>query len=315
MREAFAAPPANATLRSWEALEGDFGRVEASGVPAAGVEAGELVRQLVDLGYLDRSALAERIERDQHLRQDRHLALSHLESLEWAKAIAPLERLVAARPIDGGCILLLAACRLVAGDLARCRSLAEQALRLEGSVGHARLLLAALAMRERRIADAAAELERAEATGESGLAEKLAFGYLQLGRVAEAERLVAVAFEENQESATAWLLRAILHLERREDREAAEAALLATGKRFHWPEAHAVVGVALGRIGRIPEAVAALERSISQRPTGLAHAALATILEQADWAPETVRGHRAAAEALARSASGAMAGPTPGPTP
>ena len=315
MREAFARPPEISSLTSWESLDGDFGRVAPSEAPAAGAEANELVRQLVDLGYLDRSALSERSERDQRLRQEHHLALSHLESLEWAKAVAPLERIVAARPIDGGCILLLASCQLMAGDLARCRSLAEQALRLEGSVGHARLLLAALAMIDRRPEEALAELARAEATGERGLAEKLAFGHLQLRRITEAERLVAVAFEENPESPSAWLLRAILHLERREDRQAAEAALLATGRRFHWPEAHAVLGVALGRIGHLPEAVAALERSISQRPTGLAHRALATILEQAGWDLEMVRTHRAAAEALARSASGAMAGPTPGPTP
>ena len=253
---------------------------------------------------------ASRLERDSRLREDHALAITHLRASEWAQAIPLLERVVAARPIDGGLIVLLASCHVVQGNAARCRELADRAMLLEGSVGHARVLLASLAMIDRRPDEALAELARAEATGERGLAEKLAFGHLQLRRLSEAERLVEVAFRENPESAPAWLLRAILHLERREDRQGAEAALLATGRRFHWPEAHAVLGVALGRLGRGAEAVAALERSISQRPTVLAHRSLATILEQVAWDPEMVRTHRAAAEALAQSASAAMTGPT-----
>lgn len=306
LREALAAAPEVATIRSWEALAGDFGRVaapEAGGAEGDGAHAAALIRQLLDLGYLERSRLAERTEQEQRLREDRHLALARLQALEWADAVAPLERIVAARPIEGGSMLLLAACHLVAGDLARCRALAEQAIRLEGSVGHARLLLAAVAMREGRMVEAVGELARAEATGERGLAEKLAFGHLQLRRLAEAERLVAVAFEEDPESPSAWLLRAVLHLERREDQQAAEAALRATGRRFHLPEAHAMLGVALGRLGRVPEAVAALERSLSQRPTAIAHRTLARVLEQCGWDPGLVRLHQESAASLERATS------------
>ena len=99
-----------------------------------------------------------------------------------------------------------------------------------------------------------------------------------------------------------------MRLERREDQAAAEWALRATGRHFHWPEAHAVLGVALARLGHVSEAVAALERSLAQRPTVLAHRALATILEQVAWDPELVRRHRDAAEALARSMIGSTSG-------
>ena len=179
---------------------------------------------------------------------------------------------------------------------------------LEGSVGHARLLLATIAMTESRRDEAIEQLTQAEATGERGLAEKLAFGNLQLRRFDEAERLVAVAFAENPDSPAAFLIQAMVRLERREDQAAAERALRATGLRYHWPEAHAVLGVALARLGHVSEAVVALERSLAQRPTVLAHRALATILEQVAWDPELVRRHRDAAEALARSMIGSTSG-------
>ena len=300
LREAFASPPEPRSITSWEALDGDFGRVEGE-ESVADPDAESLVRQLVDLGYLDRSVSSERSEQDQRLREDRHLALSHLDAQRWSDAIAPLGRIVAARPIDGGCILLLAVCHLIDGDLARCRDLAERAVRIEGCEGRARMLLAAIAMRERRLDDAVSQLGRAEATGERGLAEKLAYAHLQLQRFEDADRFIAIAFAENPDSPAASIVQALLHLERREDQAAAEAALRATGLVFQWPEAHAVLGVALGRLGHLPEAVLALDRSIAQRPTILAHRALAEILERSGWDPELVRRHRETAEAIARS--------------
>lgn len=315
LREAFVDPALIATtpavqsiasISSWESLAGDFGRLDPQDAPLAAADAVDLVRQLVALGYLAQDPHAERLERDQRLREDHALAITHLRAFEWTKAIPRLERIVAARPIDGGVIALLASCHLVQGNVARCRELADRAMRIEGSAGHARLLLATIAMTESRRGEAIEHLAQAEATGERDLAEKLAYGHLQLRRFDEADRLVAVAFAENPDSPAAFLIQAMVRLERREDQAAAESALRATGRQFHWPEAHAVLGVALGRLGRVPEAVAALERSISQRPTVLAHRGLAAVLEQGGWDQEQVRRHRAAADALLRSMPGAV---------
>jgi Flp pilus assembly protein TadD len=314
LREAFVDParvaaiPSIPSIPSWESLAGDFGRLDPQGPPVATSDAADLVRQLVDLGYLEQDPWSARFERDQRLREDHALAITHLRASEWSQAIPRLERIVAARPIDGGLIALLASCHLVQGNVARCRELADRAMLLEGSVGHARLLLATIAMTESRRDEAIEQLTQAEATGERGLAEKLAFGNLQLRRFDEAERLVAVAFAENPDSPAAFLIQAMVRLERREDQAAAEWALRATGLRYHWPEAHAVLGVALARLGHVSEAVVALERSLAQRPTVLAHRALATILEQVAWDPELVRRHRDAAEALARSMIGSTSG-------
>ncbi len=306
LREAFIEAPGIATIPSipsipsWESLDGAFGRLDGQDAPVVTSGAEELVRQLVDLGYLEQDPHAERARSHQQLREDHALAITHLRAFEWAQAIPPLKRVVTARPIGGGLIVLLASCHLVGGDAARCRELAERAMLLEGSVGHARLLLAAIAIMESRRDEAIEHLERAEATGERGLAEKLAFGNLQLRRFEDAERLVAVALAENPDSPTAFLIEAMVRLERREDQAAAESALRATGLRFHWPEAHAVLGVALARLGHFSEAVMALERSIAQRPTMLAHRTLARVLEHAGWDPEVVRRHHEAAESLER---------------
>jgi tetratricopeptide (TPR) repeat protein len=163
------------------------------------------------------------------------------------------------------------------------------------------LLRAVIALRESRRDEAAVELAQAEATGERGLGEKLAQGWLLLGRLAEAERGVERALAENPESAAAFQLQATLRLARGEPQAAAEAALGATGRCFHFPAAHTVLGMALAQLGRFPEAAAALARSITQGPSAPAHRALAQVLAQGYGTPGEVRQHLEAAEALERA--------------
>lgn len=301
LREAFAAPPLDVAIPSWETLTGDFGRLDPNGPASAADPAEDLVRQLLDLGLPDRDAHAERVEFNQRLREDHALAITHLRAAEWERALPLLERVVAARPIDGGLLVQLGWCHCTRGDHARGRELADRALRLEGSSGPARLLRAAIALRESRRDEAAAELAQAEATGERGLGEKIAQGWLLLGRLAESERGVERALAENPDSAAAHQLQAMLRLARGEHQAAAEAALGATGRCFHFPEAHAVLGMALARLGRFPEAAAALARSITQRPSAQAHRALAQVLAQGYGTPGEARQHLEAAEALERA--------------
>lgn len=301
LREAFAAPPLDVAIPSWETLAGDFGRLDPDAPASSADPAEDLVRQLLDLGLPDRDPHAERVEFNQRLREDHALAITHLRAAEWERALPLLERVVAARPIDGGLLVQLAWCHFTRGDHARCRELADCALRLEGSIGHARLLRAVIALRESRRDEAVAELAQAEATGERGLGEKLAQGWLLLGRLEEAERGVERAIAENPDSAAALQLQGTLRLARGEHQAAAEAALGATGRCFHFPEAHAVLGVALARLGRFPEAAAALARSITQRPSALAHRALAQVLTQGYGTPGEARQHLEAAEALERA--------------
>jgi tetratricopeptide (TPR) repeat protein len=301
LREAFAVPPLDVAIRSWETLAGDFGRLDPTAPPAAADAAEDLVRQLLDLGLPDRDPDAARVESNQRLREEHALAITHLRAAEWERALPLLERVVAARPIDGGLLVQLAWCHFARGDHARCRELADRALRLEGSIGHARLLRAVIALRESRRDEAAVELAQAEATGERGLGEKLAQGWLLLGRLAEAERGVERALAENPESAAAFQLQATLRLARGEPQAAAEAALGATGRCFHFPAAHTVLGMALAQLGRFPEAAAALARSITQGPSAPAHRALAQVLAQGYGTPGEVRQHLEAAEALERA--------------
>lgn len=310
LREAFAAPPLDVAIPSWETLAGDFGRLDPTAPPVEGGAAEDLVRQLLELGLPNRDPHAERVEHHQRLREDHVLAITHLRAAEWERAVPLLERLVAARPIDGVVLVQLAWCHFTLGDRARCRELADRALRLEGSIGHARLLRAVIALRESRQEEAAAELAHAAATRESGLGEKLAQGWLLLGRLEEAERGVDRALAENPDSATAFHLQAMLRLARREDQAAAEAALCATGRCFHFPAAHAVLGVALVRLGRFPEAAAALARSITQRPSAQAHRALAHVLAQGYGTPGEARQHLEAAEALERTHASPPGGAT-----
>lgn len=301
--EAFATSPRLEWIESWEAedLPADaFGGREDEDVETE-FESDAALRQLIDLGYVEDPRLGERIERDQQVREDFNLAVSMVRAREWRKAIEPLERVAAARAAEAGCLLLLATCHLSAGDAEATRRCAERArLADDRTSAVVELLLAGAAHTERRprreILD---HVRAADLAGGPEIADRLAYAYVLLRRHEDAERVLDAANHvEDAASPLRLLVRSILELERGDAESAATTALEAIGRRHHWPEAHATLGIALAAMGRHAEARIALERSIEQRPTARAHRALASLLERTEWDAEGARRHRAQAEAI-----------------
>ena len=70
--------------------------------------------------------------------------------------------------------------------------------------------------------------------------------------------------------------------------------------QFRWPEAHHRLGVALAQLGRLDDAIRALETSIAQGPSSEARATLDSVLARVDWDVGRIVGHRAAMDDVSR---------------
>lgn len=303
LAEAFGVPPADRRIPSWETLPGECGRLPAAAHPDQWQDH-EAIRQLVALGYAPSDPAEEARNAAIAARGELHRAIVHLEAGEWPRAIEPLRRAVAARPADLQARLMLAATLTLAGELDECRGLADAAAADPRLAPFAEAIRGLLASAERRDADALAHYLACErdAPPTGFLLDRLGWAYLRLGRLDDAERVLRRSRELEPEGRFAPFALAGIHLARDRPEEAAEEALRAIGRHYRWPEAHARLGIALARLGRIGEAVRAFEVSLMQRPSPLAHEALATLYGQALGDRERVVFHRERARELRESA-------------
>jgi tetratricopeptide (TPR) repeat protein len=254
------------------------------------------VQQLVALGYVAEDQAHDARQAAIAARADYHRAMVHLDAFEWAAAVEPLRRVVAARPGD----LQVAFALSLVGGLDECRSLADAVSANPALAPYAEAIRGLIASAEGRDADAVAAFVACErgAPPTGFLLDRLGWAYLRLGRLEEAERVLRRSRELEPEGRFAPFALAGILLDRDRPAEAAEEALQAIGRHYRWPEAHARLGVALAQLGRTREAVRAFEISIAQRPSALAHEALATIHEQAAGDPRQVAFHRERAREL-----------------
>lgn len=101
---------------------------------------------------------------------------------------------------------------------------------------------------------------------QAALHNRLGDVYLKIKRRKDAEDSFERALAIDSENADAHLGLCQTYLQMKNSSAAAEAALTATGLRFHNPKGHFLLGVALHRMGRVYEAINALKLAISQSP-------------------------------------------------
>ncbi len=259
--EAAVAPDRTA---SWDDVPGEAG-LHPPGAAEPSWEDAEVLRQLADLGYIDRAvalgaAEAGRIRAAEVLVEARVL----LDAGRPGEALAVVDGLAATHPHDPGRLALAAYLNLRLGRVAEGHRLAERLTgRADPRGGRpaATLLMSHVKIAEGRLEEAVADLAEAEriAPRAPELPGQIGAAYLRMGRLDDAERSFARALELDDSHVASHAGLACVHLRRGHHRRAAEAALTAVGLSHHFPAGHFLLGVALARMGRLDRAIQALE--------------------------------------------------------
>ncbi len=268
---AIEAPVVPGRIPSWDDVPGEAG-LHPPGADEPSWEDAEVLRQLADLGYIDRAvalgaAEAGRIRAAEAMVEARSL----LDGGRLVEAVAVLDGLAGPYADDPGRLALAAYLNLRLGRVAEGRSLAERLTERadpRGGRPAATLLMSHVKIAEGRLEEAVADLAEAEriAPRAPELPGQIGAAYLRMGRLDDAERSFAraLALDDSHVASHAGL--ACVHLRRGRHRRAAEAALTAVGLSHHFPAGHLLLGVALARMGRLDRAVQALETCAAMDP-------------------------------------------------
>lgn len=297
--EVFRSAPTVRTIDSWDTQDGP---VVSPWAPEDGAIAAacSAIEQLADLGCLGLGAGEPGRQVDERRHRELSQAFVHLSAAQWQEAAQLLDALHAEEPEDVVLALMLASCHLALGAHEACRALAERTGRHAGRWPVATLLLGMVAAAENRHDEALVHLEqlRHAATPSPLLLFHLGRTLHGLERLEEAEQVFRQAIAIDPGFSPAHLALAYTLLDADRAQEAAEEALTAIGLQYRWPAAHCALGIALARLGRVERASQALETSLAQRPSALAHEWMALIAEQALEEPERAAEHRRLAQAL-----------------
>ncbi len=290
-------------IASWETMPGDSGRYPAGPITVEW-QAHEAIQQLVALGYLEISPTEELALRVGRLQKTYHLALVHLQAGRHRDAVPLLEELSSEAPDVVAPTLLLAYCRLALGQRDACRTLVTTVLADDPDRPYANLLMGMLAGAEGQPEQALVYLRQAEQSKEGWpiLHSQIGMMLLQLGGPADAARAFerAITLDPDLPHAHLGLAQALMGLN--EYQHAAESALAAVGLRHQWPAAHQTLGLSLARLGKIPEAIQALEISNAQQEQAQTHLWLAELYDRANGDLQRAAMHKHRASELAREA-------------
>jgi tetratricopeptide (TPR) repeat protein len=267
--QAFLKTDTPERIPSWEELPGESGQHPAS-LPTDPVEAREMIRQLVDLGYLAEPSDSVRQTIEAATLDLRfNLAQSWLHAGRPTKAIELLEPLMAGSADNSHLLLALAQAHLAVGEPAKARPLLERALtRANDDAPEVHFLLGLLLLAENRPRLALSRLRRAERAEPRlpRLHNQIAAVYLRGRQWRAAARACRKALQIDPESAHAQASLAAALLRMGRPKAAAEAALSAAGLQHFFPAAHFQLGRALFRIGETKRAMQALEIALEMRP-------------------------------------------------
>jgi tetratricopeptide (TPR) repeat protein len=285
LRAAFMHPPQVERIASWD-IECTASRAEPAGrQPGDTEEVDGALAELAALGYEDapgKTELALMQTTEQH--RTYNLARSYFDAGRFGEAVPLLERLLVERPRARVVALALAQCRYRLGQLDECKKLVREVLDCELDGPVVSLLEANLSLLDGRIDDALAQLDDAEASGGRWPEVQCQRGraLLQMQRLEEAEQAFACALDLDADYVRGHFGLATTHLHAQRFEAAASEALECIARDFHYAKAHYVLGEALARMGRTPEAIHTFNLYLQMRPDSpSAHRWLAAIYEKA----------------------------------
>lgn len=290
-------PPA--PIPSWEKVPGDAGlHPPEAHISAAGHR--ESIQQLIELGYLDASALdgttsavnAENINQF-------NLAAALMDADRPGEAVKVLRPLYEQFPQSIGVALHLAVSMASAGDKTGARQIGEKLLTSDPVPPRIFVLLGTLDLMDGKAESAMQRLAQAEQASPNlpGLHFRIGQVYLQAKRWEEARRAFQQALALEADSAQALDGLAELSLAIGQNEQAMEHALASVEIAHFFPRAHFHLAQALDKLGKRDAALAAAQLSVHQAPTFIPARQLLVELHELMGRPELAAPHRAHLEA------------------
>jgi predicted AlkP superfamily phosphohydrolase/phosphomutase/tetratricopeptide (TPR) repeat protein len=292
--EAFSAPPEIERIESWEAT-GAKAPGEKPVVPRSPNEEKELIRQFVEIGYIQDPGDDPEEAIKNTTRENRwSLAQAYLSAGRHADALPLLETVYEEWPERWDFCCELALSQLNLGLLDEARETMSDVVENRKSAG-AFLLRANLEYRSRNFEAGLKLLEQAEAIDSSSpaLQNQIGLTRLRLREPALAEAAFRKAIELDPDDAQAYLGVAFCRLRARAYEEAADFALRGLGLRFDLALGHYYLGVALARLGDDDRAIQAFETCLRYQPGwNPAHRYLLLLCRRRPDRAEQAQGHR-----------------------
>lgn len=266
--EAFASPPAIATIPSWDERPGSAG-MHPPEMRQDPFEAHGALKQLIELGYMadfgqDHAAQLDEVERETRF----NLATVYMTTARPELAIPIFAELTARQPKQRRYVIPLAQCQFATGSYADCVATLRAFMQHDATLPDAHLLLAGALHAMGDTAGAAAEtaaLER-EHGKRPAMALPLASLLAAQERWVEADRYFAAAMAHAPRDPAVRVAAAHSALAQGQYERAAEYCLDATEIQMALPEAHYLLGVALAWLGDLEHAEAALGHAVVMAP-------------------------------------------------
>jgi predicted AlkP superfamily phosphohydrolase/phosphomutase/tetratricopeptide (TPR) repeat protein len=269
----FKEIPSMAYRTTWE--PDDTSReneVEVGREPTASAELQDAFAQLTACCGLDEppdSDVERRAARLDRQAREFNLARAHLAGGRPAEAARFLDALNRENPAETQFALHLAHCRLQLGQPEECRQLVARSFDRPSDRHVAAYFLGRAAILEGKQEEAVKCFRRAEndQTGNPELYLQLGDSYSSLACWSDAERVFKRVLAIDAESLAAYNGLARVYLEVGDLAGAVVAARLAVARRHDDARARYLLGVGLARLGRIDEAIEALETCLTLHPS------------------------------------------------
>jgi tetratricopeptide (TPR) repeat protein len=267
--EAFADPPAIASIDSWDAEPGDAGEhpLEMRQDP---FEAADALRQLVDLGYMadmgdDQRRMVELTRRESNY----NLAVVFMTTGRAAKAVPLFESLCAELPEDARFASLLAQARFAAAEHERCLDAVDRWELLSPGKPEPAVLRAACLLALGRGTDASRAVDAAITAHAQmpAYARTLAELCARAGRWHESAEFARKAIAHDASLPEPHVSAARAALELGDFEAAAEHCLDATERSMAIPDAHYLLGAALAWGGELGHAAQSLDIALRLSPS------------------------------------------------
>ncbi len=272
--EALVHPVAPEPIASWDEVPGHDGRFpEGFEVEGGGEEAAELMRQFAALGYIDDPGEDTEKARAEASRESRYnLAEVYLSTSRPRQAFEILEALVAESPWESRYIHQLANAYLKAGYHRAALDLLDRAYPPEERDAEPPIVVwqmwakARLGLGDKHGAARYLRYATDRMKQSPLLWIETGWLWLELDELRVAEVCFRRAVELDSDAAAGYQGLASIHLRRRENSAAIDAALQAVQRLYHLPYAHFYLGIALAREERYDEAIVAFQRVTKMRP-------------------------------------------------